>query len=192
MKRVFLTSLLLFSWVTAKTYALDADTQNEVPPFEKPYLEIGYKSVGEALKECEAINQRELQLPIKLPPMPFTHHLGRCINDQGDHNDQLQIEYLHEARGKNHYNIDVRPIEQRMDFENSKRGKKKYKLNDGSEAIYFTTKTTKTGGGFNVLAFDKNGWQYLLSVDSRIGNQVTADVLVGIAESVVQTRTQLD
>ncbi|MBP1991179.1 hypothetical protein [Paenibacillus eucommiae] len=161
-----------------------ANATPDVPPFEKPYLEIGYKSVGEALKECETVNQRELQLPIKLPPIQFTYHLGRCVNDKGNYNDELQIEYLHEAQGKNHYNIDVRPIEQRIDFEKSKRGKKKYKLNDGSDALYFSTKTPKSRGGFNILVFEKNGWQYRLSVDSRIENQVTADMLIGIADSL--------
>ncbi|WP_127529952.1 hypothetical protein [Paenibacillus kobensis] len=186
MKRIFLMGLLVFGLVTAKTYAIGADTQNDAPPFEKPYLEIGYKSVGEALKECEALNQRELQLPIKLPPMRFTHHLARCVHDKGNYNDELQIEYLHEAQGKNHYNIDIRPTEQKIDFGKSNRRKIKYKMNDGSEAIYFTTRTPNTMGGFNTIVFEKNGWQYRLSVDSRMGNQVTADVLVGIAESVIQ------
>ncbi len=60
------------------------------PSFEKPYIEIGYKSVGEALKECETLNQRELILPIKLPAMEFTHHLGRCVNDMENYNDEFQ------------------------------------------------------------------------------------------------------
>lgn len=161
-----------------------ANAAPDIPPFEKPFLDIGYKSIGEALKECETVNQRKLQLPIKLPPIQFTYHLGRCVNDNGNYNDELQIEYLHEAQGTNHYNIDVRPIEQRIDFEKSKRVREKYKLKDGSDALYFSTKKPELTGGFNILVFEKNGWQYRLSVDSRIENQVTADVLVGIADSL--------
>jgi len=142
--------------------------------------------VGEALKECETNNHRELQLPIKLPPVKFNHHLARCVNDKGNYNDELQIEYLHEEQGMNHYNIDVRPIEQRLDFDRSRRDKKRYKLSDGSDAIYFTTRTAMYSVGANILVFEKNGWQYRLSIDSRMENQVTADVLVGIAESVIQ------
>ncbi|MBB3153177.1 hypothetical protein FHS16_003239 [Paenibacillus endophyticus] len=123
-------------------------------------------------------------MPIKLPPMEFTHHLGRCVNDKENNNDEFQIEYLHNAQSRNHYNIDVRPIEQKLVFGMFKRDRKTYKLKDGSEAQYFTTKTPKARGGFNILVFEKNGWQYRLAVDSRIGNQVTADVLLGIAESV--------
>lgn len=123
-------------------------------------------------------------MPIKLPPIEFTHHLGRCVIDKENYNDEFQIEYLHKAQGKYHYNIDVRPIEQKIDFEKSRRDKKKYKLKDGSNALYFTTISPKTRGGFNILVFEKNGWQYRLSVDSRIGNQVREDVLIGIAESV--------
>ncbi|TCM85305.1 hypothetical protein EV294_1273 [Paenibacillus sp. BK033] len=161
-----------------------ANAKPDVPPFEEPYLEIGYKSIGEAIKECETANQRELQLPIKLPPIQFTHHLSRCVNDTGNYNDELQIEYLHETQGKNHYKIDVRPIEQRINFENSRREKKKLKLNDGSDALYFSTKNSKSKGGFNILVFEKNEWQYRLSVDSRIENQVKPDVLIGIANSL--------
>jgi len=192
MKRAYLIYLLIISFFNSNIYVhATANTQTDIPPFEKPYLEIGFKSVEEALKECEIHNQRELHLPIKLPPVQFTHHLGRCIKDKNNHNDELNIEYLHEAHGEYHYMIDIRPIEQRINITKFKRNKKLYKLSDGSHAIYFTTKRILYGGGsmfnggFNILVFEKNGWQYWLAIDTRIENQVTADILVEIAESVI-------
>lgn len=184
MSRFLIICLLLSNLFTNEILASSVEPQSDVPQFDEPYIEIGYKSVGEALKECETLNHRELKLPIKLPPMAFTHHLGKCVNDKENYNDEFQIEYLHESQGKNHYKIDVRPIEQKLDFGKLKRDGKKYKFKDGSEAVYFTTKSPKARGGFNILLFEKNGWQYRLSVDSRIGNHVTGDVLFGIAESV--------
>jgi len=184
MSRFLIICLLLSNLFTNEILASSVERQSDVLQYEEPYIEIGYKSVGDALKECETLNHRELKLPIKLPPMEFTHHLGRCVNDKENNNDEFQIEYLHESRGRNHYNIDVRPIEQKLDFGKLNRYGKKYKLKDGSDALYFTTESPKTRRGFNILVFEKNGWQYRLAVDSRIGNQVTADMLFGIAESV--------
>jgi hypothetical protein len=184
MNRILIICLLICNLFTPKIYALSVEPVSDVPQFEEPYLEIGYKSVGEALKECEMHHQRVLRLPIKLPSIEFTHHLGRCINDTKNFNDEFQIEYLNENTGKNHYNIDVRPVEQKINFETSKKNMQRYKLNDGSPALYFTTRTPKSMGGFNVLVFEKNGWQYCLSVDSRIENQVTVNTLIEIAESV--------
>lgn len=184
MKRIFLMWLIIFSFFTTKGYALGTDTPNDVPSFEQPYFDVGFKSVETALKECEAIHHRELRLPIKLPPIPFTHHLGRCVNDKGEYNDELEIEYLHKARGMNHYKIDIRPIEQKIDFGKSRGELNKFKLRDGSDALYFTTKTPMSRGGFNLLVFEKNGWQYRLAVDARIGGQVAAKALIGIADSV--------
>lgn len=184
MSRFLIICFLLSNLFTNEILASRVEPQSDVPPFDEPYIENGYKSVGEALKECETLNQRELKLPIKLPPMEFTHYLGRCVNDKENYNDEFQIEYLHESQGKNHYMIDVRPIEQKIDLGKSKRDRKKYKFKDGSEALYFTTKSRMANGGFNILVFEKNGWQYRLAVDSRIENHITADVLFGIAESI--------
>ncbi|WP_054026492.1 hypothetical protein [Bacillus sp. FJAT-28004] len=37
---------------------------------------------------------------------------------------------------------------------------------------------------FNVLSFEKDGWQYILSIDKRVEGKVTVDVLVEIANSI--------
>ncbi|MDQ0062208.1 hypothetical protein J2T14_004408 [Paenibacillus harenae] len=94
--------------MTTQIHTVGAEPRGDVPPYEKPFFEIGYKSVEEALQECETLHHKELKLPYKLPSIAFTHHFGRCINDTVNHkNDDLGIEYLHEKQGENHYKIDV-------------------------------------------------------------------------------------
>jgi hypothetical protein len=58
-----------------------------------------------------------------------------------------------------------------------------YKLKDGSDAVYGTTPTKS----FNLLLFEKESWKYVLSVDKRIGEIVTAEVLIEIADRFYNT-----
>ncbi|RED54743.1 hypothetical protein DFP95_12268 [Cohnella lupini] len=183
MLRLLIICIMVCELFTTKVHASRVQPQSDVPPFEVPYFEIGYKSVEQALKECELHNQRKIILPVKLPSVEFTHHIGRCNKDPNDMNDEFQIEYLNEKQSMNHYNIDVRPIEQKLNFAMNKRVQS-YKLTDGSEARYFTTVTPKIRGGFNILVFEKNGWQYRLSVDTRIQDRVTQNTLLEIAQSI--------
>jgi hypothetical protein len=61
-----------------------------------------------------------------------------------------------------------------------------YKLKNGSQAVYGTTPGTKS---FNILVFEKESWQYVLNVDKRIGDIVTAEVLLEIADSILQYKS---
>lgn len=183
MNRLLLIYVLICNLFTPPIYASGIEPKNDVPQFEEPYFENGYTSVGDALKKCEMLHHREIKMPIKLPPIAFTHHLGRCVNDKENINDELQIEYLHEEKGMNHYNIDVRPIEQKLNY-GKLRNITQYKLNDGNQALFFTTQSHKSMYGFNILVFEKNGWQYRVSVDTRVESKVTLNTLLRIAESV--------
>jgi hypothetical protein len=191
MKRLFIICLLMCNLCTTRIYAFgEAPLKIEVPPFEFPpfeeaYYNIGYKSVWEALKECELHFQRELRLPIKLPPVEFSHHFGRFNKDSNNFNDKFEIEYLNEKQAMNHYNIDVVPVEQRINYEHSKNfTMKTYRLKDGTSALYFTETQTRTPlRRFNILVFEKNDWQYRISVDYRLGDKVPANALLEIAES---------
>ncbi|MGE7926084.1 hypothetical protein ACQKND_23370 [Viridibacillus arvi] len=40
---------------------------------EESYLEIGYKSVDEALRDFKHHYKQDLQLPLRLPPVVYTH-----------------------------------------------------------------------------------------------------------------------
>jgi hypothetical protein len=54
------------------------------------------------------------------------------------------------------------------------------KLEDGNKAIY----SVNIARGMNLLVFEKNGFQYILSVDKSISDKVTPEVLVEIANSI--------
>lgn len=154
--------------------------------YEDVYLQHGYKSVTEALHETEKHFGRELNLPIKLPPIEFTHHFGKLSNPEGTINDEFEIEYLNliKDNGKYHYKINVRPVEQKWNIKRNPQKVTTYPLKDGSEALFISTKDSNARTGFNILVFEKKGWQYRLSVDQRIENKVPVKMLVEIANSV--------
>lgn len=43
-------------------------------PYEKIYPEIGYKTVVAALNEFEQHYKEKLELPLRVPPISFTHY----------------------------------------------------------------------------------------------------------------------
>jgi len=155
----------------------------EVPPnepFEEMPLKSGYVTVEDAVKECERHFHQEIKLPLRLPPVSFTHQFGRCNDLPGEVNDGLDIWFFNEHEGKNHYMLWIRPSRYRLDIPHQREVIKIYELKDKSKAIYGTT----SRGGFYLLSFEKGGWQYILSVDHRITDKITAENLVEIAESV--------
>lgn len=46
-------------------------------------------------------------------------------------------------------------------------------MKNGSEASY----VVGPGIGFNLLVFERDGWQYVLSIDSDVGDKETPEVL---------------
>ncbi|MEK5363988.1 hypothetical protein MHB45_26720 [Peribacillus sp. FSL K6-5616] len=164
-----------FSFIfTGTTYA-----SNESKEFEKSLSEVGYTSVHHALQDSNKHFNHIISLPIQLPPVPFTHNYGRFNNLEGNINDGFEAEYFNKDLSENHYAIRVRPVENKIKF---KKGNidKTFILNDSNTAIY----STKASGVVNLLIFEKDGWQYMLSVDKRISNKVTSEILVEIANSI--------
>jgi hypothetical protein len=151
-------------------------------PFEDMHLKMGYKTVEDAVAECEKYAGRDIKLPIELPPVAFTHHLGRCTSTYGNvANAELEIEYLNERESTNHFMIRISPSKHKANFFRNKRNViRTYKLSDGSEADYGTYPL----GHFNFLSFDKNEWHYVLSASNRSKDNIPAEVLVNIADSV--------
>ena len=187
MKKIVGLVIIAFTFmIGSTTYAYnEKPSSDERVPFEKLYFEYGYKSVEDALGECNSHFRRKIKLPFKLPPIPFTHHLARC-NQEGGVNDYFEIEYLNEFQGSNnHYMVWVNPSEYRKGFPRKSDVIRIYELENGEKAVYGTTPTLgDRPPAFNVLRFEKDGWQYILSIDKRVEGKVTADVLVKIANSI--------
>jgi hypothetical protein len=167
--------LLLFSIACFRTGDARADNYDS-PPLEKGFFEIGYKPVEEALNLCEDHFQQQIVLPYKLPPISFTHYLGRCTNNLGASNG-FEVEFLNEELPELHYMLHIRPKEYGLKV-NREHIEKTFKLNDG-QGIY----VTKLIRSFNLFIFERDGWQYILSIDKRVSRQVPPEVLADIANS---------
>ena len=146
--------------------------------FDRLYLENGYSDPHKALKESEEYFKRELSLPTQLPPVTFTHHFGRLSHSFGKASDVFELVYLNKDVAQNHYSIRVKPVTYKIEFTQEKIDKK-FTLADGSEAVFSTSVD-----GFHLLVFEKNDWQYILSIDRRLSDQVTEEVLLEIANSI--------
>ncbi|MDV2682755.1 hypothetical protein RYX56_00050 [Alkalihalophilus lindianensis] len=150
----------------------------ETQPIEIPYAEIGFTTVEEAVKEFEHYYQQDLKLPLKVPPLPFTHHFGRFTDLDGVANDAFELEFINEESPESHYILNVRPVQYKIPIK-AKYTLKTYKLKNGEEATLINI-----ADSFVALVFERDNWQYMLSIDKRITDKVTPKILVDIANSI--------
>lgn len=179
-KKVFLL-LLIFSILNCGAYndTVYAKENYIPPPLEEFFSEIGYKTVEEAIKEFEQHFKQDLKLPLRIPPIPFTHIFGRFNDLDGDMNDSLDIEFINEKSSENHYKIDIRHLKNKVKIRD-KGNQQIYKLKNGQKAIFITDPDRVA----NTLVFEKDNWQYMLGVNKWIANKVTPEILVEIANSI--------
>lgn len=148
----------------------------EADQFEQPYLQLGYKSVHDAVRDCEMRFMQRIHLPIYTPSLSFTHQLGKC-HMNFDEQDGLEINYLHELIPAQRYLILVRPAKHRVEFPES-RISETYRLPDESLALLSETPE----GGYYVLSFEQDNLQYMLVVSRHIG--LAPEELVKAAQSL--------
>jgi hypothetical protein len=179
MKKSFFLLMLLFSILICEknngtVYAIPNDKPQ---PLEEIYPEIGYKTVEEAVKEFEYHFKQDLRLPLRIPPINFTHHFGRFINLDGEINDSFELKFISDESPENHYKIDVRPVKHKIPIKDNYIVKV-LKLKNGIEAKYMEYRS------FGALVFERDNWQYRLSIDKRNSDRVTPEVLAEIANSI--------
>ncbi len=80
-----------------------AASNDKSPTYEETLFEIGYQSVEEALKAFEHQSKQSLKLPVKVPPLTFTHYLGRFSNL----NHSFEVKFLNDKTAENHYFIRI-------------------------------------------------------------------------------------
>jgi hypothetical protein len=141
---------------------------------EESYLEIGYKSVGEALRDYEHHYKEELQLPLRVPPVVYTHVFARTI--EGDKGDLFEMEFINEKSNKNNFLISVAPKDSIEILD--KEVINEFKLMNGNTA-YLLDK-----GRAILLIFAKDNLQYRFSIDRRISEKITPAILVQTANSI--------
>lgn len=180
LNKIFSLSLLLlgffiFGTNTDRVFANPSDSQK---PLEEIFPEFGYKTIESALKDFEHHYKQKLKLPLKVPPIRFTHHFGKFSNVEGEMNDHFQVVMINEELPQNHFKIDVRPIQYKIPAE--KYDSNVFKLNNGYDASFIDNPEF----GFNLLFFERDNWQYMFSIDSDVSDVITPEILVQIANSI--------
>lgn len=170
--------LILLLTSISTVYAQPDDKQTS---YEEIYTEWGYTNLNKAIAVFENHFDKELELPLRVPPLSFTHQFGKFNDSEGDINDTLELQFTSEIHPENHYKINVKPHKNRITI-NERQLVNTYKLEDESTASYIRIGPSKKAH-FYALLFQRNGWQYILSVDKRVTDTVTPEVLVKIANS---------
>ncbi|MCG7344487.1 hypothetical protein MHZ92_10100 [Sporosarcina sp. ACRSL] len=170
---IVMMTIALICFVLLEEVNADSDSFGEV------YIKGGYKEVSKAVQEGEDHFKRKIGLPTQLPPIPFTHSMGRFSDLEGNENDHLEVFFINKDSPQNHFLIRIRPIEYGLEIREEQIERKAI-LEDGSQSIF----TTTAFSGFNLLVLEKEGWQYTLLIDKRISDLVTQEILVSIANSI--------
>lgn len=170
-------SLLLLSVCLLFFLTIYATANDEPDPYEEIFPEVGYKTVDEALDDLEQHFKQKPKLPLRIPPISFTHQFGRFSDLDDDISASFEVKFINEQFPENHYKIDVRPIENAISI-NEQYVMKTFELKNGNVATYMTI------SGFHVLVLERDGWQYMLSVDKRVSDKVTPEILTDIANSI--------
>jgi hypothetical protein len=175
-KEAIIAMLMLLT--IANTKLVHASSDDKPPSYEKMYTQFGYKSVDEAVKEFENHFKNDVNLPLRLPPISFTHQFGRFYEDkQFNTNDFLEIVYISEKLPSHHFYISVRPLKNKIILKD--RGDLKvYTLGNGQKAIY------KVDRLFHFLFFETDHWQYTFGFDKRVSREITTEELIKIANSI--------
>lgn len=177
MYKIFHLFLLIVFCQTINGNNVLANSNDKPQSFEQIYPEIGYTTVEEAVNKVEKHFKQSLKLPLRVPPIEFTHYFGRFSDLEGEMNDSFDAEFISDKSPENHYKIDVRPVKHKIPIRD-KYVLGVYKLKNDIQATYMNV------SGFNVLVFDKDYWQYMLSIDKRASDKMTSEVLVEIANSI--------
>lgn len=170
-------SLILISFSLLFFLGIYASANDKPRSYEEIYPEVGYTTVESALDEFEQHFNQKLNLPLRIPPISFTHHFGRFNDLDGDSNDSFEVIFINEKLSENHYQIFVRPIKNKIPIK-EKYVIKTFELKNGITATYMTI------SGFNALVFELDDWQYMLNIDKRASTKITPETLLDIANSI--------
>ena len=173
-KKLILIATLCFT-ITPRAYANfdNAETQ-------KAYFELGYESVYDSLERSNMYFKHEIHLPVQIPPIPFTHVVGRLNKHEDRNNSTLEIEYINQNGSP--YGITIFPLKSKVQLSELDSNAKIFTLKDGSKAGYITKPPNFKM--INHFYFEKNGWQYLFRVHPEVSNVITPELLVEIADSI--------
>lgn len=150
-----------------------ASSKDNLHTLEEFYTQLGYVSVDEAVKAFEQHFNENLKLPLRVPPIPFTHVFGRFNEENGI----FEMEFISEESSGNHFFMDVRLAKYGMKID-EREVVKVFKLKNGEKARYMNLR------GANLLVFEHGNFHYLFSASDKISEKVSPEVLVQIANSI--------
>lgn len=138
LRTMLFVSVLLYGIVNETVYAMEDDAPQPLAP-------IGYKTI-----KAEQHYDQQLKLPLRVPPISFTHQFGRFNTSH-----YFEVMLINEITPQHHYKIDVRPLKEKNPF-------KKYSstvlpLKNGHDALYIDHAQI----GFNLLVIERDNWQYV-------------------------------
>ncbi|PEC50988.1 hypothetical protein COJ46_01490 [Bacillus sp. AFS077874] len=182
--------VMIFALIFTFNNKVEFATSSDKPkPLEEFYPESGFKTIEAASAEFEDQFKQPLKLPLRVPPISFTHYFGRFQHTSDGMNDLFEVEVKNDKVPKNHYMIVIRPIVHKINF-NGRTVLGTYQLKNGKPATLYElgrmkhTNRKSSYDGFNLLVFERENWQYQLSIDRRVADIVTPEVLVEIANSI--------
>lgn len=175
MTKTTLFMAICFTLFFSTVYATTSD--DKPSSYEEIYPEIGYKTVEEASDDFERHFNEKLKLPLRVPPLTFTHHFGRFNDSEYEGTETFKVTLINDQIPENHYKIDVRPLKYKLPIR-EKYVIKTFELKNGTVATYMTF------SGFNLLVFERDSWQYTLNINKRGTDKVTPEILVEIANSI--------
>lgn len=139
------------------------------------YIDNGFTEVIDAVKKAEQFYKGEIELPTRLPPISFTHVLGR-FND-GVEVPRLEITYLDENSGYIRYKILITKVpEYRLNPSNVP---EKIELGDGNEILYYNKQKW-----LDTFIVEKKGFEYSYVIDKKSSNKISVDGIVEIIKSM--------
>ncbi|WOV84391.1 hypothetical protein PGH26_00135 [Sporosarcina jeotgali] len=87
--------------------------------------------------------------------------------------------FINDQLSENHFKIEVRAVAHKIEF-SDKEVLKTFKLDNANTARYME----KPISGFNLLEFERDNWQYVFSIDKKVSDRITPEILVQIANSI--------
>lgn len=175
----FMFSIIIFVISLSANEIVYANPIDRPLTLEECYIQMGYKSVEEAVKEFENHFKKDVKMPSMEPSIAFTHRYGIFREDKAYNvNNHLDIQFMHEKSLGNHFTINIRPLENKIVLKD-RPGQKLFTLKNGQKALYFEHRFA-----FNFLVFESADWQYMFGIDKRVSDKVKPEVLVDIANSI--------
>lgn len=143
----------------------------------KLYLNNGFTEISEAMKKAENFFGENIELPTRLPPIIFTHMLGKFESNKEF--SRLEITYLDENSGNVRYKISVLKASPEKEREKSSVVTEKIKSSDGIEIIHY-----KNNKNFDTFIINKKGIEYAFFIDKISFNKITIEGIVKIIDSM--------